>query len=69
MRTKLAALITATAVAVAPVSIANAQDISSEISDTLEQSSQPPLKMVPAPLPCQPSEWVTPLSRTSSSML
>lgn len=39
MRTKLAALITATAVAVAPVSIANAQDISSEISDTLEQSS------------------------------
>ena len=39
MRTKLAALITAAAVAVAPVTIANAQDISSEISDTLEQSS------------------------------
>lgn len=40
MRTKLAALITAFAVALAPVSIANAQDISSEVSDTLEQSSE-----------------------------
>lgn len=40
MRTKLAALITATAVAIAPVSVANAQDISSEISDTLEKSSE-----------------------------
>ncbi|MFH0412517.1 family 17 glucosidase [Corynebacterium sp. L4756] len=36
MRTKLAALITATAVAIAPVSVAHAQDISSEISDTVE---------------------------------
>ena len=39
MRAKLAALITASAVALAPVATANAQDISSEVSDNLEQSS------------------------------